>query len=149
MYNSAFSFGNGKGGRKERNGAQLTSDICPLLQFVIFNFWVEIRSHCNCEQTFQSANNVKTGCLTNYCHLLLLVVMFLFLNVQVFCQWWKGGLLQDVLAGAGRSLQVLRRRLEGESLPRKVVEALHAGLSLLNDSMAADGPTGSPLPPKT
>ncbi|KAF6301418.1 ATP binding cassette subfamily A member 13 [Rhinolophus ferrumequinum] len=76
-------------------------------------------------------------------------VSWLHVYKQVFCQWWKGSLLQDVLAGAGRSLQVLRRRLEGESLPRKVVEALHAGLSLLNDSMAADGPTGSPLPPKT
>ncbi|XP_074195856.1 ATP-binding cassette sub-family A member 13-like [Rhinolophus sinicus] len=79
---------------------------------------------------------------------LVQAVSWLHVYKQVFCQWWKGSPLQDVLAGAGRSLQELSSRLEEGSLPRTVVAALHAGLSLLNDSMAADGPTGSPPSPK-
>ena len=72
--------------------------------------------------------------------------MFLFLDMQVFDQQWKGSLFQQVLAGIGRGLETLRTQSGEGSQPWKVVRALQAALLLLNGSMAADGPEGSHTP---
>ncbi|KAM9698218.1 ATP-binding cassette sub-family A member 13 [Dama dama] len=65
---------------------------------------------------------------------------------QVFDQWWKGSLFQQVLAGIGRGLEALRTQSGEGSQPWKVARALQAALLLLNDSVAADGPEGSHTP---
>uniref|UniRef100_A0A8C7BTF0 ABC transporter domain-containing protein n=1 Tax=Neovison vison TaxID=452646 RepID=A0A8C7BTF0_NEOVI len=58
------------------------------------------------------------------------------------------GVLQQVLAGAARSLEALRGpTVEGQE-PQQVVKVLQALLPLLSDSLAADGSTGSRPPPK-
>lgn len=72
--------------------------------------------------------------------------MFLFLDMQVFDQQWKGSLFQQVLAGIGRGLEALKTQSGEGSQPWKVARALQAALLLLNDSMAADGPEGSHTP---
>ncbi|XP_064229417.1 ATP-binding cassette sub-family A member 13-like [Aotus nancymaae] len=48
----------------------------------------------------------------------------------------------------GHSLEALRNQFEEKSKPRKVVEALHTALLLLNDSLAADGPKDNHTFPK-
>ena len=72
--------------------------------------------------------------------------MFLFLDMQVFDQWWKGSLFQQVLAGIGHGLEALRTQSGEGSQPWRVARALQAALLLLNDTMAADGPEGSYTP---
>uniref|UniRef100_A0A2K5E9S2 ATP binding cassette subfamily A member 13 n=1 Tax=Aotus nancymaae TaxID=37293 RepID=A0A2K5E9S2_AOTNA len=67
---------------------------------------------------------------------------------QVFDQWQQGSLLQKTLRGMGHSLEALRNQFEEKSKPRKVVEALHTALLLLNDSLAADGPKDNHTFPK-
>ncbi|XP_045421289.1 ATP-binding cassette sub-family A member 13-like isoform X2 [Lemur catta] len=67
---------------------------------------------------------------------------------QVFNQWQQGSLFQKILTGMVHSLEALRGRLEEEGKPWKVVEALHTGLLLLNDSLAADGPRDNLTSPK-
>ncbi|XP_032730825.1 ATP-binding cassette sub-family A member 13 [Lontra canadensis] len=59
------------------------------------------------------------------------------------------GVLQQVLAGAARSLEALRGpTVEGRE-PQQVVKVLQALLPLLSDSLVADGPAGSRPSPKT
>uniref|UniRef100_A0A8C5XUF3 ATP binding cassette subfamily A member 13 n=1 Tax=Microcebus murinus TaxID=30608 RepID=A0A8C5XUF3_MICMU len=67
---------------------------------------------------------------------------------QVFNQWQQGSLFQKILTGLVHSLEALSGRLEEEGKPWKVVEALHTGLLLLNDSLAADGPGDNLTSPK-
>ncbi|XP_077916041.1 ATP-binding cassette sub-family A member 13 [Halichoerus grypus] len=68
---------------------------------------------------------------------------------QVFERWWKGSMLQQVLAGAARGLEALGNAFVEEREPRQVVEALYAVLRILSESLAADGPTDSHPSPKT
>ncbi|XP_045876226.1 ATP-binding cassette sub-family A member 13 [Meles meles] len=58
------------------------------------------------------------------------------------------GVLQQVLAGAARSLEALRGPVVEGREPQQVVKVLQALLPLLSDSLAADGPTGSRPSPK-
>ncbi|KAF0873265.1 ABCAD protein, partial [Crocuta crocuta] len=67
---------------------------------------------------------------------------------QVFDQWQKGSLLQNVLEGAAHSLEALSNRFVEDSEPRKVLEALHTLLLILSDSLGADGPSSNHTSPK-
>ncbi|KAK2498527.1 hypothetical protein MC885_007046, partial [Smutsia gigantea] len=81
-------------------------------------------------------------------HYLVRAVSWLQVYRQVFRQWQKGGLLQKVLAGAARSLEVLRSEAEEDSEPWRVAEALLTAVLLLNESVTADGPEGSHASPQ-
>ncbi|XP_023570208.1 ATP-binding cassette sub-family A member 13 [Octodon degus] len=67
---------------------------------------------------------------------------------QVLDQWHLRDLLQKVLIGTGRSLQALRDKHKEGGLAWKVAGALHAGLHLLSDVLAVDGPGDSPSSPQ-
>ncbi|XP_008589199.1 PREDICTED: ATP-binding cassette sub-family A member 13, partial [Galeopterus variegatus] len=75
-------------------------------------------------------------------------VSWLRIYKQVFDQWLQGSLLQKVLTDMARGLEALRGQFEDKSKLWKVVEALHTGLVLLNDSLTAAGPEDNHTSPK-
>lgn len=70
------------------------------------------------------------------------------LHLQVFDQWQRGGLLQNLLTGASHGLAALPDQFDEGSEARKVLEVLHTALLILSDSWAAAGPRDSHLRPQ-
>ncbi|XP_057628469.1 ATP-binding cassette sub-family A member 13 [Chionomys nivalis] len=67
---------------------------------------------------------------------------------QVFDQWQRGGLLQNLLAGASHGLAALWDQFDKGSEEWKVVEVLNTILLILSDSWEAAGPRDSHLHPQ-
>lgn len=72
----------------------------------------------------------------------------LFLHLQVFNQWQRGDLLQNLLAGASHGLAALRDQFKEGSEAQKVLEVSHTALLILSDSLAAAGSRDSHLLPQ-
>ncbi|XP_060221645.1 ATP-binding cassette sub-family A member 13 isoform X2 [Meriones unguiculatus] len=96
-------------------------------------------------QGYRADCHPKWSAVKNY---IIHAVSWLKLYGQVFDQWQQDGLLQNLLAGASHSLVALRDQLKEESESWKVVEALHAVLLILSDSLAVDGPRDNHLFPQ-
>ncbi|XP_034365421.1 ATP-binding cassette sub-family A member 13 isoform X1 [Arvicanthis niloticus] len=94
---------------------------------------------------YQADCHPKWSAVKNY---IIHAVSWLKLYGQVFDQWQQGGFLQNLLAGASHSLAALRDQFKQHSESRKVVEALHTALLILNDSLAGDGPRDNHLFPQ-
>ncbi|KAM7326038.1 hypothetical protein ACRRTK_014516 [Alexandromys fortis] len=94
---------------------------------------------------YQADCHPKWSAVKNY---IIHAVSWLKLYGQVFDQWQRGGLLQNLLTGASHGLAALQDQFDEGSEAWKVLEVSHTALLILSDSWAAAGPRDSHLRPQ-
>ncbi|XP_049997183.1 ATP-binding cassette sub-family A member 13 isoform X2 [Alexandromys fortis] len=94
---------------------------------------------------YQADCHPKWSAVKNY---IIHAVSWLKLYGQVFDQWQRGGLLQNLLTGASHGLAALWDQFDEGSEAWKVLEVSHTALLILSDSWAAAGPRDSHLRPQ-